>query len=208
MARPRIVDPTGVYHVGSKGNYGGILYRDPNDRTFFIDLYARVAKKQKWKTYAYCLMTNHFHFVIGLEDGGLSEGMRELNGCFSRRMNAIMDRTGQGHLVKNRFYAETIDSDAYMVGACRYVVLNPVRAGIVERPEAWGWSSYSATAGLCPAPAFLAVDELLGFFSPMPDRARAAYCAFVASGHDPWSDQRKEGVRDRRRDARMLESPA
>ena len=77
---------------------------------------------------------------------------------------------------------------------CRYVVLNPVEAGICEQPEQWGWSSYSATAGLSPAPAFLAVDELLAFFGSSIERARAAYCAFVSEGHASWSDQRDESV--------------
>jgi REP-associated tyrosine transposase len=194
MAPPRVIDPTGIYHVGSNGNFDGALYLEARDRSAFLELYARVARKRKWTTYAYCLMTTHFHFVIQLTDGGLSEGMRELNGCFSRRMNAIMGRTRRGHFFKNRFYGNAVEDEAYLLGVCRYVVLNPVEAGICDRPEQWGWSSYSATAGLSPAPTFLAVDELLAFFGSTIERARPAYCAFVSEGHGSWSDQSDETV--------------
>jgi REP-associated tyrosine transposase len=194
MAPLRVIDPTGIYHVGSNGNFDGSLYLEPRDRAAFLELYARVARRREWTTYAYCLMTTHFHFVVQLTDGGLSEGMRELNGCFSRRMNAVMGRTRRGHFFKNRFYANAVAEEAYLLGVCRYVVLNPVEAGICERPEQWGWSSYAASAGLCAAPTFLAVDELLAFFGSTTAQARAAYCAFVSEGHGAWSDQSNESV--------------
>jgi len=104
-------------------------------------------------------------------------------------MNAIMGRTRRGHFFKNRFYAKAVEDEAYLLGVCRYVVLNPVEAGICEQPEQWGWSSYGASAGLCPAPSFLAVDELLAFFGTTIERARPAYRAFVSEGHGSWSDQ-------------------
>jgi putative transposase len=75
-----------------------------------------------------------------------------------------------------------IETDAHMLEAARYVVLNPVRAGICERPEEWPWSSYRACAGLELGRPFLAVNELLGHFGTRPDRARAAFCDFVSRG--------------------------
>jgi putative transposase len=196
VAPPRIVDPTGIYHVDSTGNFGAALYLIARDRSAFLDLCERVVRKHRWKTYAYCLMTTHFHLVIRLTDGGLSEGMRELNGCFSRRMNAICGRTGQGHLFKNRFHAEPIETEAHLLESCRYVVNNPVFAGICDDPKDWGWSSYGASAGLCAAPAVLAVDELLELFGSTPERAQDAYRAFVSDGLVRWSDQRKGSVRN------------
>jgi putative transposase len=195
VAPLRIVDPTGFYHVSSTGNFGGDIYLDARDRSAFLELYARVVRKRKWITYAYCLMTTHFHFVIRLRDGGLSEGMRELNGCFSRRMNALSGMTGRGHLFKNRFWAKAIRDDPQLLESCRYVVNNPVFAGICAHPQEWGWSSYSATAGLCPAPDFLAVDEVLGLFDARRDAAIDAYCRFVWEGVVRWSDQHEGSVR-------------
>jgi putative transposase len=194
MARPRIIDPTGFVHIGSRGNFGRPLYEDPSHRTTFLWLYTRVARARDWTTLAYCLMTNHFHFVLRLTDGGLSEGMQQLNGGFSRRMNAIYGRTGEGHLFKNRFDARPVESDAHLLEALRYVVLNPVFAGLCERPEDSTWSSYRATAGLDLPPVFLAVDDVLQLFGATPAKARAAYVAFVSAGHARWSDQRAAAV--------------
>jgi REP-associated tyrosine transposase len=194
MAPRRVVDPTGMYHVNSNGNFGADIYLNPFDRSAFFDLYERVARRRLWVTYAYCLMTTHFHVVIRLVDGGLSEGMRELNGCFSRQMNAISGRTGRGHLFKNRFHAVHLVSDAHLLESCRYVVNNPVFAGICASPEDWGWSSYGACAGLTAAPPFLAVDEVLGLFGTDRDRSRLAYRGFVQDGLVRWSDQRQGNV--------------
>jgi len=191
MAPPRIVDPAGYVHVGSRGNFGQALYEDPSHRSAFLYLYSRVAHDWNWTTLAYCLMTNHYHFVIKLRDGGLSEGMQQLNGAFSRRMNALHDRTGGGHLFKNRFDATPVETDAHLLEACRYVVLNPVFAGLCARPEDSTWSSYRASAGLDVPPPFLAVDELLALFGTRVDAAREAYVVFVAEGHARWSDQRE-----------------
>lgn len=191
MAPPRVIDPTGYVHIGSRGNFGRPLYEDPSHRTTFLYLYTRVARDRDWTTLAYCLMTNHFHFVVRLNNAGLSEGMKQLNGGFSRRMNALHDRTGTGHLFKNRFDASPVETQAHLLEVCRYVVLNPVFAGVCDRPEDSTWSSYRATAGLDLPPAFLAVDELLELFGTSPAAARAAYVAFVSDGHARWSDQRE-----------------
>src|ERR1051326_1070959 len=100
MAPPRVVDPIGIYHVNSIGNFGCQIYPDAIARAAFLDLYARVARKRQWVTYAYCLMRTHYHFVVRLTDGALSEGMRELNGCFSRHINARDGRPGPRALVR------------------------------------------------------------------------------------------------------------
>jgi hypothetical protein len=125
-------------------------------------------------------MTNHFHLVVQVPLCGLSEGMRLLNGGFARRMNARHGRVG--HLFQNRFGAKAIKDDSHLREACRYIVLNPVRAGMCERPEQWRWSSYRACAGLALAPSFLAVDALLGLFARRPRRARKEYRTFVRDG--------------------------
>jgi hypothetical protein len=105
-------------------------------------------------------------------------------------MNQIYGRTGKGHLFKNRFHDEYIRGDAHLLEVSRYIVLNPVSAGICARPEDWPWSSYRASAGLDFAPAFLAVGELLRLFGTKPRQARMAYRAFVSDGLVRWSDQR------------------
>jgi hypothetical protein len=96
-----------------------------------------------------------------------------------------------GHLFQGRFKAILVDSDAYLLELTRYVVLNPVRAGMVKRPADWKWSSYRASVGLEPAAPWLAVDGLLAQFAKRRSLAQQRYAQFVAEGNkaaSPWSN--------------------
>jgi putative transposase len=183
-------DPDGIYHLTSRGNDRRTIFRDDFDRRSFVDRLAANALEYRWIVFTYCLMTNHYHLVVSAPHGGMSRGMQELNGGYSRRTNSRYGRSG--HPFQNRFSARAISHDAHLLEACRYVVLNPIRANICKRPEDWPWSSYAACAGLQLAPRFLAVDELLGLFGGPPTEARRRYAAFVAEGHVRASDQRVE----------------
>src|SRR5205823_2647292 len=121
---PRIEVPGGIYHVGSRGNRGGRIYADDYERLVFLKLLERVATRYRWTCHAYCLMANHYHLLISIESG-LSDGMRELNGEFASFTNVRHDL--EGHLFRNRFWSELIESEAHMLETSRYVVLNPIR---------------------------------------------------------------------------------
>lgn len=187
MARAhRIEEPGGIYKVGSRGNNGETMFRDDVDWMEFLRLLAKISVRHRWIGWAYCLMGNHFHFVLQIPHGGLSSGMQELNTGYSMRTNRRYGRTG--HLVRNRFYSKLVEDDSHLLEACRYVVLNPVRAGLCASPADWLWSSYRACAGMELAHPFLAVDRVLGLFGERPTSARAAYRAFVRAGHGQVSD--------------------
>lgn len=178
---PRIEIPGGIYHLGSRGNRGCPIYMDDREREIFLSMFGRISKRHGWRLETYVLMTNHYHLLMTIEQG-LSDGMRELNGGFSSFTNA---RNGlEGHLFKNRFWYEPIESEAHYLETARYIVLNPVRPGICASPEEWRWSSYRACAGLEFAPPFLEADELLRSFGDSPARAREAYRKFVSEGMD------------------------
>jgi putative transposase len=183
------IDPQGTYHVGSRGSYGQPLFRTPDQYDLFLGIYARVAAKYDWTTLEWVLMTNHHHFVIELAKGGLSEGMRELHGGFSRRIHAIYGMTGQGHLVRHGFFARQLHTEGEVVVACRYVDLNTTGA-TGEAPEQATWSGYAATIGLAHPRPFHQPGELLKHISATPAKARIAYRRFVEeglvpSGHGP-----------------------
>jgi hypothetical protein len=113
--------------------------------------------------------------------------MRQLNGVFTQTSNRRHRRVG--HLFQGRFKAVLVDSDAYLLELARYVVLNPVRAGMVKRAGDWPWSSYRASLGRVPADAFLAVNGLLAQFAKRRSVAQARYAQFVAEGikaSSPW----------------------
>jgi len=122
-------------------------------------------------------MSNHYHAIVRTQQPNLSSAMQHLNGVYAQWWNRRHKRVG--HVLQGRFKAQLIQSDRYLLEACRYVVLNPVRAGMVTEVQEWPWSSYSGTAGLAPCEAFLTTSMLLGTSSPQEVRE---YRAFIAAG--------------------------
>jgi putative transposase len=143
-------------------------------------LLSRVTRKYGWTVFSYCQMTNHFHVLLQIADGGLSEGMQELLGKYSRYWNGEHGHTG--HLFRNRFKGVEVVSDRQLIVNARYIDLNPVRPTMKFRPEQWQWSSYRAHLGLDHAPPFLATSEFLRMLGPTPQSARRAYRRFVHDG--------------------------
>jgi REP-associated tyrosine transposase len=194
----RIEVPGGIYHVGSRGNRGCVVYEDDFERRMFLRLLSLVTKRFAWKCHAYVLMSNHFHLLVQLDVGGLSDGMQLLNGCFAKFSNTRNGHVGQ-HLFRNRFWSEQVVDDAQLLQTARYIVLNPVRAHICDKPEDWPWSSYRACAGIDFAPSFLAMTRHLRLFGVRPSAASRAYREFVREGltaaRHPVSDTVTEALR-------------
>ena len=188
MSRPiRIEFPNALYHVTSRGDRREAIFEDDEDRRIFLQTLEQAVKQFNWLCHAWCLMDNHYHLLIQTPDGNLSKGMRQLNGVFTQASNRRHRRVG--HLFQGRFKAILVDSDAYLLELARYVVLNPVRAGLVKRAQDWPWSSYRASMGLAAPTPFLAVDGLLAQFARRRDTARTRYAQFVAEGikaESPW----------------------
>ncbi|MDP2268422.1 MAG: transposase, partial [Deltaproteobacteria bacterium] len=188
MARPlRIEFPGAVYHVTSRGNARDRIFIDDSDREGFLSILDSVTRRYNWLFHAYCLMDNHYHLVIETIEGNLSRGMRQLNGVYTQKFNWKHARTG--HVFQGRFKAILVEKESYLLEVCRYVVMNPVRAKMVERPEAWRWSNYAATAKMISAPEFLTVDWILGCFADNIEEAPECYRKFVGnadSGSTPW----------------------
>lgn len=100
-----------------------------------------------------------------------------LNGGYAQEFNARHDR--RGHLFGGRYASTLVETDEHLLAAARYVVLNPVEAGLCETPGEWPWSSYRATAGFAASPSFLATVDLLALVGGRGDAARAAYRRFA-----------------------------
>src|SRR4051812_21754129 len=161
MSRPlRLEFPGSLWHITQRGNERRPTFRTDDDRQHFLDLLAEAVRRFKWVISAYALMLNHFHLLIELTgDDTLSRGMKWLNGTYAQWFNRKYARPR--HLFQGRFHGFLIDRDTYFLEVSRYVVLNPVRAGIVEYPEEYAWTSYRATAGYVDRPDWLAVDRAL-----------------------------------------------
>ncbi|HCX33555.1 MAG TPA: addiction module toxin RelE [Rhodocyclaceae bacterium] len=192
MSRPlRIEFPGALYHVTSRGDRREDIFEDDEDRSAFLSILGQVAQRFNWVCCAYCLMGNHYHLLVRTPDGNLSRGMRQLNGVYTQASNRRHDRAG--HLFQGRYKAILVEADAYLLELSRYIVLNPVRAGMVKKPADWRWSSYRASIGLEAPPAWLAADVVLEQFAKRRSLARERYAGFVAEGIDapsPWSGVR------------------
>ena len=181
MARPlRIEFPGAVYHITSRGNAKQAIFLDDKDRTNFLEILDSVVKRFNWLCHAYCLMDNHYHLLIETPEGNLCKGMRQLNGVYTQKFNKRHNRVG--HLFQGRYKAILVEKESYLLTLCRYVVLNPVRAGLVKHPREWQWSSYRATAGEEKAFSFLTIDWILSQFDSRKKIARKQYKQFILNG--------------------------
>lgn len=190
MSRPLRIEFAGaLYHVTSRGDRRESIFVDDEDRRALLSVVAQGLERFDAQMLAYCLMGNHYHFVLHTRGANLSLLMRHINGVYSQRFNR---RHGLvGHLLQGRFKAILVDRDAYLLAVCRYVELNPVRAGMVDAPVDWAWSSYRSHVGLQVGPDWLDTaglhGYLLGHDTETPEHARRAgemYARWVAAGRN------------------------
>ncbi|MCP4324970.1 MAG: transposase [Alteromonadales bacterium] len=181
MTRPLRLEFSGAfYHVTSRGDDRKKIYFEEADFELFLTTLSDVCEQYNWIIHAYCLMTNHYHLLIETPDANLSKGMRQLNGVFTQAINRKHGRVG--HLFQGRYKSILVDKDAYLLELCRYIVLNPVRARMVESPEQWDWSSWHSMVGNVAPPIWLATDSVLSLFDRNRVRAIKEYIEFVANG--------------------------
>jgi REP element-mobilizing transposase RayT len=175
---PRIAPPGGIFHVSSRGNRRQQIFVDDGDRRWFLRLFGAAVSRFRWKCHAYCLMDNHFHLLVETPEENLSDGMQWLPGRYAKDFNW---RHGyDGHLFQGRFKSQLVESNWHLIELGRYIVLNPVRAGMRATAAEWPWSSYMAAVGDAAAPAFLTLDWLLAQFGRNRPAARDSYARFVA----------------------------
>jgi putative transposase len=189
MARPlRIAYEGALYHLTSRGNEKQPIFRSDSDRSFFLHTFLDVVERFKWKCYAFCLMDNHYHLMVETLLANVSQGMRQLNSVYSGYFNRVHKRVG--HLFQGRFKGILVEKESHGLELCRYVVLNPVRAGMCQDARDYPWSSYQATMGIVSTPSFLDTSWVLQQFGSNPVIARARYERFVREGvgHCPWDE--------------------
>ena len=163
MARPlRIEYPGAYYHVTTRGNEQKDIFKSQKDRERFLFYLESAVVRYGAVIHAYCLMSNHYHLLLETPAGNLSQIMRHINGAYTTYFNVKRKRAG--HLLQGRYKAILVEADDYAAELSRYIHLNPVRAGMVARPEEHVWSSYRSYIGQSKAPAWLKTDFILGYF--------------------------------------------
>jgi putative transposase len=190
MARSlRLQFPDAVYHVTSRGDRRENIFEDDYDRQAFLAVVAQALERFSAMALAYCLMDNHYHLVIYTRLANLSALMRHINGIVTQSHNRRHGKVG--HLFQGRFKAIVVDQDNYLLEVCRYVDLNPVRAGLVGSPGEWAWSSYRSHAGITPPPPWLDTAGLHARLLQQPissaadsRRAQRLYVQTVSAARD------------------------
>jgi len=181
MARPLRIEYEGaVYHVTSRGNERNRIFRDDSDQELFLNTLEKVNKRYNWYCHAYCLMNNHYHLIVETPEGNLSKGMRQLNGVYTQLFNKRHKKVG--HVFQGRYKAILIQKDSHLLETCRYLVLNPVRAKAIEKPEDWKGSSYQGTVGIEKPHLCLTTEWILGQFAGRKRQAVKKYREFVEAG--------------------------
>lgn len=196
----RLEYPGALYHVTARGVQQNAIFIEDEDRVSLLGNFASALRTCEAKAFAFCLMDNHYHFVLQTGLANLSALMHRVNSVYSSTFNRRHGRCG--HLFEGRFRALHVDRDAYLLKVCRYVELNPVRAGMVVHPEQWRWSSYRSNTGSIRSPRWLATGELHGVLTgiePQEDARNAAACRSYARwveegrGKQLWKTSLREG---------------
>ena len=132
-------------HVIQRGNDRHAIFFRDDDYARYRDWLVVAAEEYGCTVHAYVLMTNHVHLLVTPATAeSLPRTMQSLGRRYVRHINWAHKRTGT--LWEGRYRAAPIDSDDYFLSCCRYIELNPVRAGMVAHPRDYPWSSYRAHA--------------------------------------------------------------
>ena len=176
---PRAQIEGGIYHLVSRGVRKWPLFTDVRDREVYLGLLTLTVDRYEWELHTYCLMTNHFHLLVTTPHANVSAGMQYLNGCYGQWFDW---RHGyEGHVLERRFWSDLITTDQHLLATARYILLNPVRAGLCATAGEWRWSSYRATVtGIREGPRLS--PWLLLQFGRNIDEARREFARFVRAG--------------------------
>ncbi len=142
----RLIINNASYHIVVRGNQKQITFIEEDDFAKYLDLLRHYKREYGFKLYGYCLMPNHVHLILEVEDGiDLSKIMQGLNQAYTLWFNKKYEKVG--HLWQGRYKSMVIQKNKYMLDCLEYVELNPIRANISKSPFDYPWSSWKARLG-------------------------------------------------------------
>jgi REP element-mobilizing transposase RayT len=166
-----------IYHVYARGSNRQAIFLNEGDYVEFEMLFAATVEKHALDCFGWSLMPNHWHGILRCPEAGLSSFMQQLNQRYALRFDRRWGRTA--HVFAAHFGAVLQKTEEQFLWTLRYVVRNPVEAGLCASPYDARWTSFAATAGLVRAPRFLRVSEILAHFGFDPEEARRGYVDFI-----------------------------
>ena len=180
--KPRLHQPGALYHVLARGNAKQPIFSEDADRLQYQLYVAEALREYGHRLHAYCWMGNHIHMLVQAGEGALSRMMQVIAQRYTQWFNHKYRRVG--HLFQGRYKAILVDADEYLLELVRYIHLNPVRAGLVERPEQYPWSGHLTYLGKAANP-WLTTEWVLSQFGEGGAAARERYRRFVDQQPEP-----------------------
>lgn len=174
--RLRLHLPGGFYHVTLRGNHQQDIFFRDGDRSLLNAIVAGALQKYAARLHAYCWMCNHIHLLIQVSEQPLGKFMQRVASEYARRMQAKLATTG--HFFERRYHAKLVEADSYLLELLRYIHRNPVKAGVVSRPDQHPWSSHHSYVG-ARQESWVTTDFGLSLFSADRSQAVRAYRSFV-----------------------------
>jgi len=195
MARtPRkyIIAPNTLYHIVARGNNERRIFRAVRDYKKFLKILKEVKEKFPFYLYTLNLIPNHYHLEIETIETSISVIMHRVNFLFANYFHRRYKTSG--HLFQDRFYSSLIDKESYFWEVARYIDLNAVRAGLVEKPEDYRWSSFPVYAQSKKKEKLieqlLDVEKFLEYKGEDLEKARKEYLEYVKVGLELKKDQK------------------
>jgi len=189
MARPlRLHLPGAFYHVVSRGNARQQIFDDSVDYQQFLRRLEHALLRGHLTCVAYCLMPNHVHLLVEAGEIPVSRPMQHLLSSYAQGFNRRYQRVG--HVFQGRFKSLVVDTEDYLLAVVRYIVHNPVAAGLAGSPAEWAWSSYRATAGQVPVPDFMNVKIVYDSLAGDPGATGAHRFTRFIEGPEPVQEPR------------------
>ncbi len=177
----RIIPGNAVLHVISRGNNRNTIFHSDNDKLRYYTLLWELENENKIDIFHYCLMNNHIHLILNLNsESTLSRFMKQLNLTYFHYYRKEYGYSG--HFWQDRFKSNIIDTDSYLLQCGKYIELNPVRAGMVYRPEEYLFSSYNCYANNEPDDLITLSPAYLGLSDSAQIR-QEQYVDFVVENH-------------------------
>lgn len=161
--KPRELSPSGYYHIILRGINKQTVFASHQEKSYFLKVLQRMGKEREYEIYAYCLMNNHAHLLIKTGSKPLDVSMKRISVSYVYFFNKLHNRSGS--LFENRYTSVVIKDEVQLMICARYIHNNPVKAGLVKKPQHYPWSSYRYYLGLAwDSPIPLNTKTLLSFY--------------------------------------------